>query len=113
MKAALPDMPVAGSGRNALREGDLVSIDVTVYREGVHGDTCVTVGVGALDPLSARLIAVTRHALTHAIAVSRPGAPVNAIGGAIEEVARPAGFGVVRDFVGHGVGAPSSSTACW
>lgn len=88
----------------ALREGDIISIDVTVYREGVHGDTCVTVAVGQVDPLSRRLIDVTRRALAAAIAVVKPGAPMNLIGRAVQEVAEPAGFGVVRDFVGHGVG---------
>jgi methionyl aminopeptidase len=87
-----------------LREGDIVSIDVTVYREGVHGDTCVTVGVGEIDRRSAQLVDVTRRALEEAISVVRPGSPLNAIGRAVQAVAEPAGFGVVRDFVGHGVG---------
>lgn len=87
-----------------LNEGDIISVDVTVYREGVHGDTCITVGVGAVDPLSEALVGITRQALASAISVVRPGAPLNAIGRAVQDVAEPAGFSVVRDFVGHGVG---------
>lgn len=88
----------------ALVDGDIVSLDVTLFREGVHGDTCVSVPVGTVDPLSRRLITVTRDCLGRAIDVVRPGAPLNAIGGAIQEHAEANGFGVVRQFVGHGVG---------
>lgn len=94
----------------ALQEGDIVSIDVTVYREGVHGDTCVTVPVGAVGTVSERLIDVTRQALAAAISVVKPGTPLSSIGRAIQEVAEPVGFGVVRDFVGHGVGEEFHTT---
>ncbi len=87
-----------------LVDGDIVSLDVTLFREGVHGDTCVTVPVGRVDPLSRRLIVVTRDCLRRAIDVVRPGTPLNAIGRAIQEHAEANGFGVVRQFVGHGVG---------
>jgi len=88
----------------ALRDGDIVNLDVTVYREGVHGDTNATFPVGRVDPESLRLIRVTRECLERAIEAVRPGAPVNAIGAAIQEHAEGHGFGVVRDFVGHGIG---------
>lgn len=93
-----------------LVEGDIISIDVTVYREGVHGDTCVTVPVGEVSAESRRLIDVTRRCLQAGIAQVAPGTPLNAIGRAIQEVAEPEGFSVVRDFVGHGVGEEFHTT---
>jgi methionyl aminopeptidase len=87
-----------------LRDGDLVNLDVTAYREGVHGDTNATFTVGRVDPESRRLIDVTRGCLARAIAVVKPGVPLNAIGKAIQEHAESHGFGVVREFVGHGIG---------
>ena len=87
-----------------LREGDIVNLDVTVYREGVHGDTNATFAVGRIDDESARLIAVTRQCLERAIAAVVPGQPLNVVGRAIEEHATAHGYGVVRDFVGHGIG---------
>ena len=87
-----------------LVDGDIVSLDVTLYIDGVHGDTCLTVPVGDADPDSRRLITVTRDCLARAIDAVAPGRPVNVIGRAIQEHAEAAGFGVVRQFVGHGVG---------
>jgi methionyl aminopeptidase len=92
-------------GTRVLAEGDIVSIDVTVYREGVHGDTCVTVPVGTVDDDGRRLIETTRAALDAAIATVGPGEPLRRAGQAIETLAAGEGFSVVRDFVGHGVGA--------
>ena len=91
-------------GSRTLQDGDIVSIDVTVYREGVHGDTCVSVPVGNVDEDGRRLIDTTREALAAAIATVAPGQPLRRAGQAIEAVATREGFGVVRDFVGHGVG---------
>ncbi len=88
----------------ALVDGDIVSLDVTLYIDGVHGDTCVTVAVGDVDPASRRLVTVTRDCLARAIDAVVPGRPLNVIGKAIQEHAEAAGFGVVRQFVGHGVG---------
>ncbi len=88
----------------ALVEGDIVDIDVTLYREGVHGDTNATFLVGRVDPASARLVDVTRQCLELAIDAVRPGAPFNVIGAAIQGHAEAEGFSVVRDFVGHGIG---------
>lgn len=87
-----------------LRDGDIVNLDVTVYREGVHGDTNATFFVGTVDPESQRLVRVTRESLARAMAVVRPGAVLNEIGRAIQDFAEGHGFGVVRQFIGHGIG---------
>ena len=88
----------------ALVEGDIVNLDVTIYLDGVHGDCNATFGVGQIDPASERLILVTRECLERAIEQVGPGRPFNLIGKAIEEHAHANKFGVVRDFVGHGIG---------
>ena len=87
-----------------LAAGDIVNIDVTVYLDGVHGDTSAMFCVGEVDAESHRLVRETHRALEAAIAVVAPGVAVNAIGKAIESVARGGRLGVVREFVGHGVG---------
>ena len=87
-----------------LAEGDIVNLDVTLYREGVHGDTNATFYVGAVDELSQRLVVVTRDSLMRGIEAAQPGRPINEIGRAIQDHAEGCGFGVVRDFVGHGIG---------
>ena len=87
-----------------LASGDIVNVDVTVYREGVHGDTSVTLMVGEVDEHSRRLVAETRVALYKGIGAVREGAAVSDIGRAIQNHARRHGLGVVREFIGHGVG---------
>ena len=87
-----------------LRDGDIVNLDVTLFREGVHGDTNATWAVGTADPESLRLIRVTRECTQLGIEAVAPGRPVSDIGRAIQDHAEAAGFGVVRAFVGHGVG---------
>lgn len=87
-----------------LRDGDIINLDVTLFREGVHGDTNATWAVGTADPESLRLIQVTKEATWHGIGAVRPGRPVSDIGRAIQDHAEGAGFSVVRAFVGHGVG---------
>ena len=87
-----------------LRDGDIVNIDVTVYLEGVHGDTSATLAVGRIDQDSTRLIDVTAQSLELGIAAVAAGRPVSAIGRAIERHAHDNGYGVVRAFVGHGIG---------
>ena len=84
--------------------GDILNIDVTVYLDGVHGDTSAMFCVGEVDAESRRLVVGTLRSLQAAIGVVAPGVPVSAIGRAIEGVARPGRLGVVREFVGHGVG---------
>ena len=88
----------------ALRDGDIVNLDVTTYVDGVHGDTNATFLVGDVDPESRRLVQVTRECLDRAIAVVAPGRPLNVIGRAIQDHAEANGFGVVRAFIGHGIG---------
>jgi methionyl aminopeptidase len=87
-----------------LRDGDIINRDVTIYLDGVHGDTNATFCVGEVDETSARLVQVTRECLEVGIAVVRPGVELRAIGAAIQQHAEAAGFGVIRDFVGHGIG---------
>jgi methionyl aminopeptidase len=87
-----------------LAEGDIVNIDITIYSEGVHGDTSCTFLVGDVDEQSQLLVVETRVALYKAMQAIGPGSPVNAIGRAIENHAEKFGLGVVREFIGHGVG---------
>ena len=87
-----------------LTDGDIVNLDVTVYLDGVHGDTNATFLVGEVDEPSRQLVEVTRQCLDHGIAAVRPGARVRDIGKAIQTHAEAHGYGVVRAFVGHGIG---------
>ena len=88
----------------ALVEGDIVNLDVTIYIDGVHGDTNGTFAVGAVDTESARLVQTTRECLELAIDAVAPGRPISDIGRAIEGHATRQHLGVVRTFVGHGIG---------
>jgi methionyl aminopeptidase len=90
-----------------LEDGDIVNCDVTIYLDGMHGDCSRTYLVGgrdAVEPRTVELVEATQAALQAGIAVVRPGAKVREIGRAIERVARAAGFGIVRELVGHGIG---------
>ena len=87
-----------------LRDGDIVNCDVTIYLDGMHGDTNATFLVGDVDEDSRRLVTVTRECLDLGIAAVRPGGMVRDIGRAIQDHAEANGFGVVRSFVGHGIG---------
>ena len=89
---------------SVLHDGDIVNLDVTIFLDGVHGDTNATFLVGDVDEESRRLVTVTRECLDRGIAVVRPGAQVRDIGRAIQDHAESNGFGVVRAFVGHGIG---------
>jgi len=89
---------------SVLHDGDIVNLDVTIFLDGVHGDTNATFLVGDVDEESRRLVRVTRECLDRGIAVVRPGAQVRDIGKAIQTHAEANGFGVVRAFVGHGIG---------
>ncbi len=86
-----------------LEDGDLVKIDVTVFIGGVHGDNCGTFYCGEVDQASKDLTERTREALNRAIKAVRPGRQVNVIGRVIESYAKRFGYGVVRDYTGHGV----------
>ena len=91
-------------GEYRLRRGDILSIDAGAVYEGYHGDAALTFGVGAIDDESARLLEVTRRALWAGIDKVREGGRVGDIGHAVEQTAAPYGYGVVRDYVGHGIG---------
>jgi methionyl aminopeptidase len=86
-----------------LDEGDIVKIDVTAYIGGVHGDTCATFFCGEVDEASRVLTERTHEALSRAINAVKPGRQVNVIGRVIESYAKRFGYGVVRDYTGHGV----------
>jgi len=88
----------------ALAAGDIVSVDVTIYLDGVHGDCCATYAVGEVDEASRRLLRVAEACLHEGIRAVRPGRPVSDIGRAVQAHAEAAGYGVVRSFCGHGVG---------
>jgi methionyl aminopeptidase len=87
-----------------LAPGDIINIDVTAFKDGVHGDTDATYLVGEVDEESRLLVERTREALARAIKAVRPGRQLNVIGRVIEAYARRFEYGVVRDFTGHGIG---------
>jgi len=87
-----------------IEDGDIVNIDITAYVDGVHGDTNATFLAGDVDEESRLLVERTREALERGIKAVRPGREINVIGRVIEKYAARFGYGVVRDFTGHGVG---------
>ena len=86
-----------------LEEGDIVKIDVTAYVGGVHGDTCATFFCGEVDERTRLLTERTQEALVRAVKAVKPGRQVNVIGRVIESYAKRFGYGVVRDYTGHGI----------
>ena len=91
-------------GRRRLREGQIVSMDVGVIYEGYHGDATITIGIGQISPAATRLLAVTQEALAAGIAAARAGRRLGDVSHTIQIVAESRGYGVVRDYVGHGIG---------
>ncbi|MCC9206411.1 type I methionyl aminopeptidase [Arthrobacter sp. zg-Y769] len=87
-----------------LQDGDIINIDITAYMNGVHGDTNWTFLVGDVDDESRLLVERTQESLRRAIKAVAPGREINVIGRTIESYAKRFGYGVVRDFTGHGVG---------
>ena len=87
-----------------IEEGDIVNIDITAFIGGVHGDTNATFPAGQVDEESALLIDRTREATMRGVRAVAPGRALNVIGRVIESYARRFGYGVVRDFTGHGIG---------
>ncbi|MQA81091.1 MAG: type I methionyl aminopeptidase [Streptosporangiales bacterium] len=87
-----------------IADGDIVNIDVTAYLDGVHGDTNATFLAGDVDEESRLLVERTYEATRRGIRAVAPGRPLNAVGRVIESYARRFGYGVVRDFTGHGIG---------
>ena len=91
-------------GDRALAGGDIVSIDCGAVVDGYHGDAAFTAAVGEVDAASQRLISVTRSALEAGIATLVPGSRLGDLGAAVQATVERAGFSVVRDYVGHGIG---------
>jgi methionyl aminopeptidase len=87
-----------------LQDGDIISVDVTIYLDGMHGDCCGTFLCGNVDEESRRLVRVTEECLRRGIEAVRPGRPISEVGRAIEGFASAQGYGVVRAFCGHGIG---------
>jgi methionyl aminopeptidase len=92
------------SKKRVLREGDLISLDVGVGFHGFFTDSAITVPVGQVDARSIELLRVTEAALDAGIAAAHVGNHIGDIGAAVQEVVERAGFSVVRDLVGHGIG---------
>ncbi len=104
--ASVNDEVVHGiPAKRALAEGDIISLDMGVKLDGFFGDSAVTVPVGRVSEEVQRLLRVTREALEKGIAQVRLGGRVSDIGHAIQEHVEANGFSVVREFVGHGIGA--------
>ncbi|HTU75943.1 MAG TPA: type I methionyl aminopeptidase [Trebonia sp.] len=93
----IPDDTVVG-------DGDIVNVDITAYIGGVHGDTNATFLAGEVDEESRLLVERTREAMNRGIKAVAPGRPLNTVGLVIEKYASRFGYGVVRDFTGHGIG---------
>lgn len=93
------------SSARVLREGNIVSVDVGVYLQGLHADSATTIPVGEVSPEAARLLVVTQQCLEAGVAQASHGNYVGDIGHAVQQVAEGAGFGVVRELVGHGIGS--------
>jgi methionyl aminopeptidase len=92
------------SRKEVLKEGDIINIDVTTIVDGFHGDTSRTFFVGEVSPQAKKLVEVTWECLLRGIAQVKPGTRIRDIGAAIQDYAESFGYGVVREYVGHGVG---------
>ena len=91
-------------GERVIRDGHVVGVDAGAILDGWHGDAARTFVVGNARPAVTQLVEATRVALLAGIAAARPGNRIGDISAAVEDVARPYGYGVVRQFVGHGIG---------
>lgn len=87
-----------------LEEGDIVSLDVGAFLDGYHADSAWTFPVGEVDPAAAELLKVTEASLDAAIDQCKPGNRLGDVGFAVQQTAEPAGFSIVREYAGHGVG---------
>ncbi|EAQ96196.1 type I methionyl aminopeptidase [Congregibacter litoralis] len=92
------------SDSKKLRNGDIINIDVTVIKDGYHGDTSIMVGVGDVPPHAQRLMEITQECLYKAIALVKPGARLGDIGSVIQQYAESNYYSVVREYCGHGIG---------
>ncbi|MFC4636847.1 type I methionyl aminopeptidase [Deinococcus hohokamensis] len=91
-------------GAQVLKDGDIVGVDIGVLMNGVYGDACTTYTVGEVRPEVASLVETTRQCLMAGLAECKPGARTGDIGHAIQTLAESRGFGVVREYTGHGIG---------
>lgn len=91
-------------GPRCLQEGDIISVDCGVLLNGYHGDAAVTIPVGKVSEAASKLMEVTRESLYKGIEHAVVGNRLGAISKAIQQHAEAAGYGVVRDYVGHGIG---------
>jgi methionyl aminopeptidase len=91
-------------GPYVLAEGDIISIDCGAIVDGWHGDAAFTAGVGEIAPEAAALIEATDRSLEAAIAAMQPGGRLSDIGAAVQAVAEGAGYSVVKEYTGHGIG---------
>src|SRR3989338_7462462 len=91
-------------GERRIREGDVVSLDAGAVVSGYYADAAITVTVGPVAPSTRRLVETTRQALAMGIRQAAVGNRLSDISHAVQQVAEQAGFGIVRDFVGHGIG---------
>ena len=92
------------SKKTIIRSGDIVSIDVGASIEGYHGDNAYTFKVGAVSPAAEKLLRVTNECLHLGIAAAKPGNRIGDIGFAVQKHAEDNGYGVVREYIGHGIG---------
>ncbi len=90
--------------KRVIQEGDIVSIDVGAYYKGYHGDNAATFGAGEISPEAQQLLDATRESLYKAIEMCKVGNRMGDIGSAVQNHVEAFGYGVVRDFVGHGIG---------
>lgn len=92
-------------GPRVIQEGDIVSVDVGAYYKGYHGDNAYTFAVGKISSEAQQLLDVTKESLNRAIQAAVPGARLGDVGHAVQSYVESFGYAVVRDYVGHGVGA--------
>lgn len=90
--------------KRKLRDGDIISIDIGACYEGFHGDSAWTYPVGTISPEAERLLAVTEQSLYAGLALLKPGVRLGDVSHAIQSVAEDAGFSIVREYAGHGIG---------
>ena len=92
------------NSRKVIKLGDLVKIDTGAFKNGFHGDSCITVGIGTISEKAAKLMRVAEEALFKGIEQVKPGNCMLDLAGAIEDHVKANGFAIVEDFTGHGVG---------
>ena len=92
------------SDTKVLKQGDIINIDVTVIKDGWHGDTSIMVPVGKVAPHAERLMKVTQECLYKGLALVKPGARLGDIGQSIQQYAESSYYSVVREYCGHGIG---------